>query len=139
MKVDPVHLRDFALRYTAAWCSQDPASVAAFFSPNGSLSVNGLPAQGRSAITEVARGFMTAFPDMILRMDELVASGDNSTYHWTLDGHNTGSGGTGKRVRISGHEEWTFGADGLIAESQGHFDETEFQRQLTYGFDESPQ
>jgi predicted ester cyclase len=139
MNIVQAHLRDFAGRYTAAWCSQDPASVAAFFSPNGSLSVNGLPAQGRSAITEVARGFMTAFPDMVLTMGDLLIECDHATYHWTLDGHNTESGGTGKGVHISGHEEWTFGADGLIAESQGHFDETEFQRQLTYGFDESPQ
>jgi predicted ester cyclase len=132
-------LRDFAGRYTAAWCSQDPASVAAFFSPNGSLSVNGLPAQGRSAITDVARGFMSAFPDMLLTMDDLLIECDHPTYHWTLDGTNNGPGGTGKRVRISGFEEWTFGADGLIAESQGHFDETEYQRQLKYGFDESAQ
>ena len=51
---------DFAERYTAAWCSQDAASVAAFYSVDGSLSVNdGTPAVGRSAITEVAQSFMT--------------------------------------------------------------------------------
>ena len=43
---------------------------------------------------------------------------------------NTGPGGTGKSVRIHGYEEWTFGADGLIAESKGHYDEAEYQRQL---------
>jgi hypothetical protein len=32
-----------------------------------------------------------------------------------------------------GYEEWTIGADGLIAESKGHFDEAEYQRQLTSG------
>jgi uncharacterized protein (TIGR02246 family) len=133
MKLDSAQLQDFAMRYTAAWCSQDPARVAAFFSPNGSLSVNGVPAIGRSAITEVARGFMTAFPDMVLTMDDLVVSGDHATYHWTLDGHNTGPNGTGKRVRISGYEEWQTGDDGLIAASQGHFDEADYQYQLKYG------
>jgi hypothetical protein len=34
-------LADFAERYTAAWCSQNAASVAACFSIDGSLSVNG--------------------------------------------------------------------------------------------------
>jgi hypothetical protein len=58
---DPAQLRDFAKRYTAAWCSREAASVAAFFAPNGSLSVNGAPAAGRGAITEVAQGFMTRF------------------------------------------------------------------------------
>jgi hypothetical protein len=33
-------LSDFAARYTAAWCSQDPESVAAFFYPDGSVYVN---------------------------------------------------------------------------------------------------
>jgi hypothetical protein len=31
MKADTGKLLDFGERYTAAWCSQDPASVAAFF------------------------------------------------------------------------------------------------------------
>ena len=137
MALDLTQLRDFARRYTVAWCSQDPARVAAFFSPNGTLSVNGNLAAGRDAITEVARGFMSAFPDMVLTMGEVAISGAHATYHWTLDGHNTGPGGTGRRVRISGYEEWTFGVDGLIAESQGHFDEAEYQRQLQQGFNES--
>src|SRR5947209_4397900 len=34
-------LRDFAVRYTEAWCSQHPALVAEFFSENGSLTING--------------------------------------------------------------------------------------------------
>ena len=48
-----------------------------------------------------------------------------------------GPGGTGKRVRISGYEGRTFGPDGLVAGSQGHFDEAEYQRQLNYGFGET--
>jgi hypothetical protein len=33
-------------------------------------------------------------------------------------------------VRISGHEDWRFGADGLIAESLGHYDASDYERQL---------
>src|SRR3989304_2971748 len=54
-------------------------------------------------------------------------------YHWTLVGTNTGPGGTGNRVRISGFEEWTIGDDGLVAESQGHFDQAEYDPQLEHG------
>jgi hypothetical protein len=36
----------------------------------------------------------------------------------------------GNTVRISGYEEWIISAKGLIAESKGHFDEAEYQRQL---------
>jgi thiomorpholine-carboxylate dehydrogenase len=130
----PDHLRDLAERYTAAWCSQDPASVAAFFSLNGSLRVNNNdPAVGRGAITEVAREFMTAFPDLKVRMDGLLVQSGRAVYRWTLTGTNTGPGGSGHRVRISGFEEWRIGADGLIAESQGHFDAAAYQHQLQYG------
>ena len=130
-------LQNFATRYTAAWCSQNAPSVAAFFAPNGSLSVNGAPAVGRRAITEVAQGFMTAFPDMQLLMDDVLLQGDRGVYHWTLIGTNTGPGGSGRRVRISGFEVWKIGEDGLIAESQGHFDSAAYQRQLERGVEES--
>ena len=129
-------LRDFAARYTAAWCSQDAASVAAFFTPSGSLTINGgVPAIGRSAITEAAQGFMTAFPDLKVYMDDLVETQGRVTYKWTLDGTNAGPGGTGKRVRISGFEIWRIGDDGLVAESLGNYDAAEYQRQVEYGVD----
>jgi hypothetical protein len=40
-------------------------------------------------------------------------------------------------VRFSGFEEWKIGEDGLIAESQGQFDNAEYQRQLEHGVEES--
>ena len=131
-------LREFAQRYTAAWCSQDAPSVAKFFSPGGSLTINdGAPALGRAAITQAAQGFMTAFPDLVVTMDDLLDQGEKVIYKWTLRGTNSGPGGTGKRVRVSGFEEWQFGSDGLVAESQGHFDAMEYQRQVEHGVDES--
>jgi len=137
MKVEAAWLRDFARRYTAAWCSREAARVAASFAPNGSLSVNGALAAGRGAITEVAQGFMTAFPDMELQMDDVRIEGDRAVYHWTFIGTNNGPGGRGHRVRFSGFEKWKIGEDGLIAESLGHFDSAEYQRQLERGVEKS--
>jgi|ERR1041385_6984990 predicted ester cyclase len=131
MKPSAAELRDFAARYTEAWCSQDAASVAAFYSPGGSLTINGgPPAVGRSAITQAAQSFMTEFPDLRVIMDDLLVENDGGRYHWTLIGTNTGPGGSGKRVHISGFEIWQIGRDGLIASSQGSFDSAEYQRQL---------
>src|SRR5215471_18569739 len=114
MPMDASQLREFATRYTAAWCSRNAASVAAFFAEGGSLKINdGIPSVGRTAITAVAQGFMTAFPDMVVTMDGISLDGDHAVYRWTLTGRNTGPGGAGKAVRISGYEEWTIGADGL--------------------------
>lgn len=126
-------IKEFAGRYTAAWNSGVPDRVAGFFAKNATLSVNGNPATGRTAIAEVARGFMTAFPDLELLLDRLEFPGDRVRYHWTFIGSNTGPGGTGNAVHFSGYEEWTLGADGLIARSEGHFDAEEYERQLEQG------
>jgi steroid delta-isomerase-like uncharacterized protein len=124
-------LRDFARSYTAAWCSQDHARVAAHFSPDGSLTINdGAAAVGRAAIAAAAQNFMTAFPDLLVSMDRVEQQDGRAEYHWTLTGTNTGPDGTGHVVRISGFESWTMGDDGMIAESQGHFDSGDYQRQL---------
>ena len=134
---DLAKIATFAERYAEAWCSQKPESVAAFFVENGSLSVNdGPPAVGRAAIAEVARGFMRDLPDMIVTMDDVTHESDGTKFHWTLTGTNTGPGGTGKRLQISGYELWKFDNDGLIAESKGHFDSAEYKRQLKRGVDE---
>ena len=128
---EPARLRSFADAYTAAWCSRDAARVASFYAEDGSLSVNDAPpAVGREAITAVAQGFMTAFPNLRVFLDGLHLEGDRAVYHWTLTGANTGPGGTGREVRISGREVWRIGADGLIAESRGSFDAEDYRRQL---------
>jgi hypothetical protein len=132
MTPDIVALRDFASRYTAAWCSQNAQSVAAFFSEGGSLRVNAASAAvGRAAIAQVVLSFMTTFPDLRVRMDSVRVHGHEAEYHWTLTGTNTG--GTGHKVRISGFETWRLDRDGLIASSEGHFDETDYRRQLERG------
>jgi uncharacterized protein (TIGR02246 family) len=133
----PDQLVDFARRYTEAWCSQDPARVAEHYAPDGSLAINdGSPSVGRLAITEAARSFMTAFPDLQVLMDGLVRRDEGAEYHWTLIGTNTGPGGTGNPVRIRGFEEWTIGEDGLIAASLGHYDQAEYDQQIEHGVDE---
>ena len=105
-------LRRLAESYTAAWCSQNASRVAGFYSLDSSLRVNAGPtAVGRDAIAGVAQGFMAAFPDLNVIMDDIV---------------------------VGGFEEWRIGADGLIAESRGHFDSAEYQRQLEQGVNGAP-
>src|SRR5436190_12236237 len=104
----------FGKKYSEAWCSQTPESVAAFFATDGSLKVNAdSPAVGREAITKVAQGFMAAFPDMIVAMDSLTTKPNGTEFHWTLTGTNSGPGGTGNKVKVSGFELWHFDKDGL--------------------------
>jgi predicted ester cyclase len=85
---------------------------------------------------------MTRFPDMTVTFDKLERgtpdggrSSCDTVFHWTITGRNTGPGGSGKRVRISGYELWKIDNDGLIRESKGHFDSAEYERQLKRGID----
>lgn len=124
------HLEELACRYTEAWCSGDPALVAAYFVSGGKIAING---GDPTAITEVAEAFIAAFPDIQVFMDDLVVRDDGIVeYHWTFTGT---SAETGNGVRIPGSEEWTIAPDGLIAESRGHYDQAEYDRQVEHGID----
>jgi len=131
-------LQDFATRYAAAWSGKDPVKFAAFYDENGSLIVNGAASVGRAAITATARAYMAAFPDMVVRLDSLRHEQEETIFHWTWTGTNTGPGGTGKAVNLHGYERWTIGPNGLIAKSDGHFDNDEYQRQLHGGSPANP-
>lgn len=129
---DSAELTDFAVRYAAAWSSQDPDKLASFYAVDGTLRVNdGEPSVGREAIAAKARGFMEAFPDMVVAMDELRRVDGRLEFHWIWTGTNTGPGGTGNSVRLTGYEEWTLSGDGLIMKSEGHYDEAEYQQQVS--------
>ena len=132
-------LSDFATRYAAAWSSQNPARLAAFYAENGALVVNGGPPSiGRTAIATKAQSFMSAFPDMIVKLQRMDRHGGHPVFRWIWTGTNTGPGGTGRFVRLTGYEEWTMDPSGLIAKSDGHYDEAEYQRQLKSGAPRQP-
>ena len=76
---------------------------------------------------EVARAFMREFPNMIVTFDKLEPRADRTAFHWTLTGTHAG---TGNYVQISGYELWRINNAGLIAESSGHFDAAEYERQV---------
>ena len=129
-------LEVFAKSYAQVWCSQRPNFVSSFFSKDGVLQINdGAAAEGTEAITNVAKGFMEAFPDMVVSMDSLTTKSDKTRFYWTLTGTNNGPNGTGNKVHFSGFEEWTLNDKGLIQESKGFFDEKEYKRQLEFGTD----
>lgn len=127
-------LTDLATRYAAAWSSQDPLAFAAFYAEDGTFRINdGEPSIGRDEIAETARGFMSAFPDMVVRLVEIRRAKDHVEFHWHWTGTNTGPGGTGNAVDLYGFEQWTLDDNGLILESRGNLDDAEYQRQLHAG------
>ena len=132
MADDREQLVEFGRSYTEAWCSGEPARVAAHFAPGGTVAINGA---APTPILDVAEAFMASFPDMELRMGDLVIRDDGVVeYQWTLIGDHSG---TGNHVHFSGLEEWTMGDDGLVATSLGSFDGVEYDRQVAHGVDKA--
>jgi uncharacterized protein (TIGR02246 family) len=125
-------LDEFATRYAAAWSSQEPERLASFYAEYGFLRVNdGDPYVGRAAIAAKAKEFMDAFPDMVVTLGSVRWQGEKAIFEWIWTGTNTGPGGTGNAVRMTGYEEWTLSADGLIEASNGHYDQAEYERQVS--------
>jgi nuclear transport factor 2 (NTF2) superfamily protein len=133
MPHDAKQIEQLARRYTEAWCSRDPARVAAHYVPDGTIAING---GDEARIADVAEAFIAAFPDIEVFMDGLDFRDDGAVeYRWTFTGT---SAETGKSVRIPGYEEWTIAPDGLICKSRGHYDQAEYDRQLRHGIDPTP-
>ncbi|MGV6804598.1 MAG: nuclear transport factor 2 family protein [Ruegeria sp.] len=121
-------LNNLARDYAIAWSSGEPEAVAAFFAPEGRISINrGDPIVGRSAITEMARGFHTEFPDLEVRCDMLRWAGSHAVFVWTLEGHHKE---TGNLVITRGWEEWELDSEHQIQSSLGWFDAEDYQRQI---------
>jgi hypothetical protein len=77
-----------------------------------------------------ARASLRLSSDLVVEFDRLEPKGARVLYHWTFTGTNTGPGGTGNQVRISGYEDWKIGSDGLIADSKGRYDAQDWDRQV---------
>ena len=108
--------------------------MASCYEEAGWQSINGgAPAEGRAALAAVAASYMEAFPDLQVSLDQLLTAGEAAFFVWTLTGTNTGPGGTGNSVRVSGIEAWKMGDSGLIASSQGYYDATAYEHQLSHG------
>ena len=82
--------------------------------------------RGREAIMQFNRETVTAFPDLQLTLDELIAEGDKVVVRWTMRGTHLGElrGGiapTGKAFTVTGTTTNRV-AEGRVAEAWGNID-----------------
>ncbi len=131
MPIKPDDIRDMAERYATAWCSRSSDAVASFYEENGRICINnGEPIVGRAAIADMATGFYSEFPDLVVHLDEIRTAGHNAIFLWTLEGTHSE---TGNYVKVGGWEEWVLSDDVLVRESLGRFDAVEYDRQIAEG------
>ncbi len=88
MAIDPEAFKGIAADYARAWSSGSAEAVASFYAADGRISINrGEASVGRAAVTEMAEGFFSEFPDLVVHCDEVRVAGDHAVFAWTLEGH----------------------------------------------------
>ena len=100
---------------------------------------------GPAGQTAVAQRFRTAFPDVRLEVEALIAEGDMVVARWIMSGTHSGPWGdvpaTGRRVRFAGANFFRI-ADGKIAEIWNLRDDLGLREQvgapIYAGFPEDP-
>ena len=82
---------------------------------------------------DAARGWKSAFPDLKITVQQIIAEGDLVTVLWTAKGTNTGAGNglpaTGKSAAGRGITIWRI-RDGKIREEWSEFDQHSMMQQL---------
>lgn len=100
----------------------------AHYAANGQITINkGDALVGKDAVTEMAAGFMTEFPDLALTCDDVRYSGSHVLFAWTLTGHHVE---TKNYVNFSGWEEWELDDGIKVVSSLGWFDGDDYDRQV---------
>ena len=128
---------ELVLRASKAWSGHDPNGVSSCYDETASLTINGgTPSTGRAELAATAASYMEALPDLRVSVDQVLVAGNAAFWAWTLTGTNTGPGGTGNRVRVSGIEVWTIGESGLVANSIGYYDAATYERQIAHGIEQ---
>jgi uncharacterized protein (TIGR02246 family) len=126
-----VQSETLAADYTAAWNTGSPDAVASFYAEDGMITINkGDPWIDRAGVSEMASGFFADIPNLRLVCDSVRAAGDHIVYQWTFTGTHAQSG---RKVEVSGWEEWDINEDGQIHASLGWFDGEDYTRQTEVG------
>ncbi len=128
MSLNSVSILEMANAYTEAWCSRSAEAVASFYAENAISIINANePAVGRVAIAEDMNQYIIAFPDLVVRMDDLRSGGKQAIYLWTLVGtHRV----TDNFVKISGWQNWVLSEDLLIVKADGGYNAADYERQI---------
>jgi uncharacterized protein (TIGR02246 family) len=128
MTMTPAKIKQMAIDYAAAWSSKTPTAVASFYAEDGQIIINrGDVLKGRAAIAEMAGAFYDAFPDLVVRCDQVRTAGTHALFAWTLEGHHSE---TKNLVKLGGWEEWELNDQMQVISSLGWFDAEEEQRQI---------
>jgi uncharacterized protein (TIGR02246 family) len=111
-----------------AWNNFTPDKVAESYANDACFVINrGEPMNGRAEIAEMVSGFMSEFPDMVLKCDTVMIADGHMVYAWTFEGHHIE---TKNFISIKGWEEWDLDENMQVKYSLGWFDAQNYAQQI---------
>ncbi len=124
--------RRLLARYVAdVWDAADPEAVRLFAGPGYRRHTSGRRALGVDTQVERLVALRTAFPDITLTIDDVVAEGDHMAFRGTLGDPPRSSSASRRPAGPSPSPSWTSSVSrGLIAEHWGGPDLYDLARQL---------
>jgi nuclear transport factor 2 (NTF2) superfamily protein len=121
--------RKIAEAHCAAWTSHDAEKIASRYATTPDFSINrGDPMTTRADIAEMAAGFISDFPDLVLSLDTVLAAEKHMVYAWSFQGHYRRNGNF---VRFNGWEEWELDDDLKVVTSRGWYDAKDYEQQIS--------
>ncbi len=124
--------------YDESWNQQDEDAVDEIFAEDfvGYSSGSPEPIKGREGVKQSLEGYLSAFPNLQMTIEETVADDDKVAVRWFAEGtHNgdfLGMPPTGKDVEVGGIDIFTV-VDGQIKEAHGLYDHAGMMQQLGAG------
>ncbi|MGY1784730.1 ester cyclase [Geodermatophilus sp. SYSU D00698] len=134
---------ELAERYLRGWQDHDGDAVAATFADDGVYTDPSLPEPlPKGAVAGFVSGFLAAFPDLTLTVEDVVGEGSRAYVRWRLQGTNSGvlpglPAPTQRRCDVPGVDLIEVGPDG-ITRVVGYFDQKGFFEQLGLRVDVAP-
>lgn len=122
-------------RRDEAWRQHDAQALAADYAPDavGESPMSG-KLVGRDRIREVFEAWFTAFPDIVMKTDEVLVDGNRAVRFFTVTGTQAAPFGgvpsSGRRVNISGAWLYTLDDGGRIVHDRRVYDVTAMLVQL---------
>ena len=124
--------------FDESWNQQDDDAVDEIFAEDfvGYSSGSSDPIRGREGVKQSLDGYLSAFPNLQMTIEELVADDDKVAVRWFAEGtHNgdlLGMPPTGKSVEVGGIDIFTI-VDEQIREAHGLYDQAGLMQQLGAG------
>jgi uncharacterized protein (TIGR02246 family) len=128
LQADRAELQALADGFIEVWRRRDPSALAGFYAPHGiGESPMYATLQGRQAIEEAYRSFMTSFPDMTFEVDTILVDPPHLAVFATVNATHVNEffGLPGTNRRIDFRVAWLFEVEhGLIVRDRRIYDFT---------------